>query len=1236
MTLDLPRPRPEEPEYPFVGSLTWRGLTIDVETRRGERRRGKGWVSPPLPAHYGEVRGTVGRDDDPVDVFVGEHPDAPKVFVIRSKFPGKKAVDETKSMLGFRTMREALAAFRGSYSMPGFYHSCTAFPADEWVERVLEPQFARGTMRKATRDPAMAGLVRVKISMVHPKTGRRFDRWQWRRPPHFKHLNRIKAIAKLADPDLSNEAIDRYFLLKDWGDVRNAMIEQHGRSRTRDVDRAIASHIAWENLRGRHIIELLDTLKTLGRPRRGYHASTLRADDDRPIRTIEMDGKSYAIINGEVMWHHPKAGWREVRNLSRKSAVREALGLETRVESTPAPPPEPEADTYRGSHQPAQYAPASDLESVQPDILAHPDWYTGFGHQLPEFWPTIVRNQGNPDAMITVYRGMPQGAGRQLERGNWVTLSRSYAEDHIDGEEGWHVVAHRVRLGDLWWAGDDLAEWGYWGAELSASDDRVPSRPRLPAAVRKQLLKREAAIRDKSEEHAHVYLPSTDQWVSITPDMTRAAGHNPRNSLHMPASLCRAMIEDGNVVLTHNHPVWSDHGGYGGTTFSAQDIVNAADTNAAEIRAVTPFGTWILRRPEGGWPTGSFVYEVRRMDREAGYKASERMADFMLAVGGDFNKVVDATLAGGGSLDSLPEDFDEPGWDRGVYTAIANAEFYAEFQYEGGFHNLAIEWEPASREWADPRRAAAGAASDRLERAQARLAAWRAEQLRKSGDRRGLIWATIEVLDKAAARFRRKRRPMSGAAKRRRAVVAKRLGPRPKYDFGDVIPWGNHFRRKAPGDKRAVWVGATREEYEEYEERQREIRRQVPIAKEDPAWKVASQVAKDLVDEYGADGANSALTEMAERVGGLERWAQSKGTTARFLTQQLEARIDLRRARDRMPGPKPIALPRPRASESRFAALYVDPKGPYGELTNEWYDQNRDARNYVGDLPIVAHPPCGPWGKLAWRCTNQDKQTGFHAVEMVRRNGGILEHPVGSRLFREAGIAADNFDDPDRDVDEHGGYTIRVPQWHWGHRGEKDTILYIVGTAHLPPLPRQDSETAKVPVQNMSKLERRLTPAAMAYWMASVAKRCEGWKELCDTFPQHSKRQILQALAESGADSPAQFLAQRRRAAEEAMEAESRSDEVYERLEREGMQDEGDLDYIEDEDMRFAERRFSVSPRIIIRKAVTASTVAPAVPESLEGVHGEDEEDEEQEMLLARLHARMKIKPQLTSPNPDV
>lgn len=50
-----------------------------------------------------------------------------------------------------------------------------------------------------------------------------------------------------------------------------------------------------------------------------------------------------------------------------------------------------------------------------------------------------------------------------------------------------------------------------------------------------------------------------------------------------------------------------------------------------------------------------------------------------------------------------------------------------------------------------------------------------------------------------------------------------------------------------------------------------------------------------------------------------------------------------------------------------IAALYVDPRGLYPAMLGEaqCWDRARNAVQYADPWPIVAHPACGPWGRLA-------------------------------------------------------------------------------------------------------------------------------------------------------------------------------------------------------------------------------------------------------------------------------
>ena len=140
-----------------------------------------------------------------------------------------------------------------------------------------------------------------------------------------------------------------------------------------------------------------------------------------------------------------------------------------------------------------------------------------------------------------------------------------------------------------------------------------------------------------------------------------------------------------------------------------------------------------------------------------------------------------------------------------------------------------------------------------------------------------------------------------------------------------------------------------------------------------------------------------------------------------------------------------------------IAALFVDPAGIYSGLP--WVDcwgENRDARNYAGPWPVVAHPPCARWCRLAGLV---EKKHGYmrgddggcfeSALSSVRTHGGVLEHPAYSAAWAHFGIARPNATGGwQRTL--CGGWTCHVEQWFYGHKAKKATWLYAYGVDPLP------------------------------------------------------------------------------------------------------------------------------------------------------------------------------------------
>lgn len=142
----------------------------------------------------------------------------------------------------------------------------------------------------------------------------------------------------------------------------------------------------------------------------------------------------------------------------------------------------------------------------------------------------------------------------------------------------------------------------------------------------------------------------------------------------------------------------------------------------------------------------------------------------------------------------------------------------------------------------------------------------------------------------------------------------------------------------------------------------------------------------------------------------------------------------------------------------KVAALFVESGGVYFGLPGvDPWDERRDARKYAGPWPVVAHPPCSRWCRLAglvearWGHKRGEDDGCFEsALRSVRAWGGVLEHPAYSDAW-----AAFLLPEPPRvgwGRGLCGGWSCHVEQSQYGHPAKKATWLYAVSSRPLPSL----------------------------------------------------------------------------------------------------------------------------------------------------------------------------------------
>jgi hypothetical protein len=181
----------------------------------------------------------------------------------------------------------------------------------------------------------------------------------------------------------------------------------------------------------------------------------------------------------------------------------------------------PEVDTsYRGGHQPVGPQDENPVRlddvtiSTTGEQAGYPsDFYSGQGQRLyaqgPRFaddefglsnqqsYRAIQAARGNPDAEVTIYRGVPNEESiTSINAGDFVTLSPKYAELHASsgygprGEDAGKVISQKVKVKDVYFAGDDVNEFGYFPDTTAANASKSAGLLTTAASEAQDMAKR--------------------------------------------------------------------------------------------------------------------------------------------------------------------------------------------------------------------------------------------------------------------------------------------------------------------------------------------------------------------------------------------------------------------------------------------------------------------------------------------------------------------------------------------------------------------------------------------------------------------------------------------------------------------------------------------------------------------------------------------------------------------------
>lgn len=128
---------------------------------------------------------------------------------------------------------------------------------------------------------------------------------------------------------------------------------------------------------------------------------------------------------------------------------------------------------YRMEHRPTKNGIGYDItstDSIGKDIYTNPENYVDMSlKHNKESYEALVGIKDNPNAEVTIYRASPKN---EINEGDWITLSRTYAEMEAK-KENVPVNEFKVKAKDIQFAGDDINEFGYFPQKSNIIDKKV-------------------------------------------------------------------------------------------------------------------------------------------------------------------------------------------------------------------------------------------------------------------------------------------------------------------------------------------------------------------------------------------------------------------------------------------------------------------------------------------------------------------------------------------------------------------------------------------------------------------------------------------------------------------------------------------------------------------------------------------------------------------------------------------
>lgn len=454
------------------GHLKFGGYDFTVETPKGVTRSGKDESGKPwsVTMHdtYGYVLGKIGVDGDHIDMFINDAADLDtfdgNVFVIDQVNPQTGEFDEHKVMYGYPSEEDAKNAYLQNYS-PGWkgLGEVTSVPKatfDKWLQssdRKTKP-FANYAMVKSEVKPKAASIIKGEKWNA---TGEP-EKYRGRVKKHAESHDVVWTIGKnrygstTAERDMIETLLEDY---KSGVPLWNAY--EKGEIILSPNEAAIIKAVIKENENQQPRIRFSKVSDEQAQLDADYLDAVNRGDMEKAQKMVNEAAEaagystdsSYqgtSAFNGSAPWGN---GY--------------FLTKEERKEAW-------DNDEYDGDQTLGDYIHRG-IDAMNLDFIAlDPRNYRAADPMRKEAIDNVRNAIQKKSEAITMYRSVPSDVKEgSFRNGDWVTPSRAYAVENAK-VHGWgdnfNIIEQKVPVDEIWWDGNDIAEWGYGREEDYAND----------------------------------------------------------------------------------------------------------------------------------------------------------------------------------------------------------------------------------------------------------------------------------------------------------------------------------------------------------------------------------------------------------------------------------------------------------------------------------------------------------------------------------------------------------------------------------------------------------------------------------------------------------------------------------------------------------------------------------------------------------------------------------------------